>query len=480
MSRSASSQSSLRSSSVKRLRTVLFEDEPDNSFVSLTNADAPTPTKQSPLALAKAGLEDIAETLPVELRSVVLEHGSLSISAYALWKQKQTKLQSMKTDASFIPKPLRFKVTADCLPEAKSSQEYRTLTDELAAAVTEASFSLKTYILRATELNVAVYRRRYLRTIADGLAAIAALLLAYYNEESFGRHALVKKYLTSRQTFCADFGTTVAEFSAIYKEAHDYAFFQPPAAAVSRTTAGTPAAAVGNQSTVTPGTADVPAEVFTQEMETEDLDQAAQLENAAQPEEAPRQAEPAILNGWPNMKDYLHSYLSGICQTRMDYEHNQAMRERDLRIKNAVSSIKTKAQTESVAEVLSSELNATPATLEALVEKKIAAKIKSMTKENDTLKKALAKQKQKQEKNPKNSQGARRTGPNNKNKSNDQSTRRSTPTQSTRGRQADGKGNATPGNSSNRGRSRSKSKSGGRNNKSKKRGKSSSGASRRG
>eukprot|EP00956_Cyclotella_meneghiniana_P030380 scaffold76292_cov36-Cyclotella_meneghiniana.AAC.1 len=71
----------------------------------------------SPSAVAKATFASSVETLPKDAQTVAVGYGTEAISHYVLWKIKQAKYDAMVADTTFIPKPLRFNVKLDVVPE---------------------------------------------------------------------------------------------------------------------------------------------------------------------------------------------------------------------------------------------------------------------------------------------------------------------------------------------------------------------------
>ena len=107
--------------SILRSRCLRF----DTTATERPASGASTPTSKSPSAVAKALFDSTVETLPHDVRAIATRFGHNAISAYVAWKTKQAKLEQMASDGEFIPKPLRFKVTLDVLPELRESEEFQ-------------------------------------------------------------------------------------------------------------------------------------------------------------------------------------------------------------------------------------------------------------------------------------------------------------------------------------------------------------------
>ena len=197
-SRSASNppESALRS---KRLR---FE----NCAVDPTIDDS-APKSTSPSAVAKSWLDSVVETLPKEIQPIATKFGHKTIHAYVAYTTKRDKLRTMTNDEHFIPKPLRFGVKPEVLPALQGSPEYRTLVDEMAAAVTQAGLSLKSFILRATEMNVKELQKKYHQSYASALPAMVEIFLTYYDEEKYNKHKVVKEYIGGQKLSFASTST---------------------------------------------------------------------------------------------------------------------------------------------------------------------------------------------------------------------------------------------------------------------------------
>jgi hypothetical protein len=489
MSRSASSPSE-SSHGNKRQRQIQFApaDLVLNAIESSNEAKKPTST--APSAVAKLELELIAETLPKELQPSALKLGAASISAYVAWQKKSDKLQSMKDDEDFLPKNLRFKVTADCLQEVKGGQEFLALEEELQAAVVKAGMDLKPYILKATQLNVSALRMRYLHSIALGLQAISELLLAYYNQEEYGKHRLVREYLRKNSVnFTATFNTTLQYFNKVYEKATDYVLFnhfsrrdsvedaapQHPEQQEGSATPSTPAATIPNPNMIPPTTNPAATDTMSDDPPPEEVD-------------AFLQCSGAIL---ASMDDF----VMGVHRCTEKYEDQRQVLARAERLKNITSRQLAVSQTSTVHRRLEQEVRATAPTLQELIEETVAAANKDRDKKIAELTKALEskkespKQKQKQKAQPqqgkrsdksktKNDGGA--GGGAEKNKSTGQSTNRSTSNRSQgRDRKAAGSAGGTQSGALTVGKARSSSKQGKRRGKSKRRESGSTGASRR-
>ena len=344
--------------------------------------DASKPTSTSPSAVAKAAFASSVETLPKDVQTVAVRYGTEAISHYVSWKIKQAKYDAMVADTTFIPKPLRFNVKLDVVPEVRETAEFKDLSALFELNVTNAGIALKAGMLQATKMSVEALHCRYLQSVAKALPAMAEILLAYYDSQSHSRHRLVMEFLGKCETsFCTNLRTTIEEFGAVYLKTNNFHLVPPPQSA---STPAAPANATANTSPQANPTAAGIANVTPGTVAT---DQAPPVNPYDTPRNAARNAP--IINGRIDIEDALCSF-SDILSRSLEAYHSQILdNDRKTRVKQAFTRQNMTAQQEEVGVTLASEMHVSPVVLEQLIDKKVNKKLKSVEKENAKLKKQL-------------------------------------------------------------------------------------------
>lgn len=448
----------------KRLRSVLFDDAADRDD-SDPPICAPVAATASPTAAAKAELEFLAETLPNEIRPVVLKHGSAMIKAYTALQAKQDKLQSMKDNDEFLPRSLRFKVSADVLPEVeKSHPNYKAKKEEFDAAVLKAGHDLKQHILGFTKMNCDGLRRRYHQTFAAAFKPIVELLLAFHNQEDYGADSLIAEFLKKNKLhFEATHKFSIQRFGHVYKDLFNTVLYDD---------------AEGNAANVQQEGAAVAPETPANNGRAAAV---SPDENTAADETMEDAPAERILGGRIVIEVHIHQWLSGLHRVIEKYEEQKEVAARQLRLKQVTARHEKTGQTKTVYRRLEEEGNVSPPTLTALVQRELKAAMKDKDAKIAELEKALAgkpKSILKSTVSPKNETGAATGGGAKQRNHPNRSTPHSTPKQRGKGQVAGESAVAIQSDASKRGRSRSTARQQQRRGKSKGRKSNGSGASR--
>ena len=429
-----------------------FDDSADPSI------GASVPTSYSPTAAAKAELEAIAETLPEDVRPSALKHGALCLKAFTAHKTKCEKLQAMKDNADVLPRSCRFKVKADVLPEVRSGPEFQAREEAFQAAVVKAGLDCKEHIMSFTNMNAHALQKRFHQSIVTAFHAVTELLLAYYNQESYGVAKMLRDYLISHEvSFIAAFKFSIARFSQLYRE--KYSVDVLPSTTNPNSTAQAAVAVPA-----TPGAQNqlVPYVTPTNNRAAPDA-----TNDAMQTEENP---VPPLLHNRLEINKVLDGLSDMILLATVKYTSQQEIAARKVRMKNAQSRQANTAHTSETKKILDGEINASPETIQALIKQSVASAMKSRDAEITSLKQAL---------NSKN--GPAKNGKGAGGGALKQSTQATPPSTSNqqrgRGRQAGGSAGGTQTNARQRGNNRSKSRSKQSGGKSRKRRNGRSGAS---
>ena len=241
--RSASSPSaSILRNGGKRLR---FEDSPPSASNSAP-ASANAGRKLSPSAAAKERITATVATLPKELQTTASALATNIFLAYTKWYNKDKKCKDVSNDGDYFPKPLQFKVELQVMKEISKSPDYTALSSELDAAVTEARKTLKPFIVRGMELEREHLRLSAMKAVASALPSLAELLLAYVDGESYGKHTLVRDFITLHQDEVMSYlGISNQDFTKIYIEENELTSL-PDTAAFANQAAAAPGAQPNN------------------------------------------------------------------------------------------------------------------------------------------------------------------------------------------------------------------------------------------
>ena len=373
------------------------------------------------------------------------------------------------------------------MKEVSGGQDYKTLSTELDAALLEARKALKPFIVRGMELERDYLRRNIMKTLAAALPAMAELLLAYVDGESYGKHTLVHDFLTlHRDEVVSYLGTSGQDFLAIYYEVNNLDAMPPTAAFNAPTQAGqagqapvvTPQAATGPAAMNVDGTdleileettgegTPVQNDPLSQQPETEEAPDASQQNiNPETPiPNAPRFR--AIINGHETCLTHLQVLIAAFAQAKEIYHRRITENAMQARIAKVIGTQEKSKTTDSTAEILEGEDNVPPKVLKSLTDQRIEAKNKPIRQDvatmksdnkklNDTVKRL---EKELKELKSKKESGRAVGGAAKTNQITPSPRQPSTPRRG-RGRRAAGRGDASQTRSSGRGSSRSRSKS---------------------
>ena len=479
--RSASSPPpSILRSGGKRLRFDPTPSTASNTAPASANADK----KISPSAAAKERIKATVATLPKELQTTASSLATNIFLAYTKWYNKDKKCKDVSNDSDNFPKPLQFKVELQLMKEVTKGPDFNTLSSELDAAVLEARKALKPLIVRGMELERDFLRTAVMKAVATALPTLAELLLAFVDGETYGKHTLVRDFISIHQDEVMTYlGITNQDFAKIYLEANQLTSLPPTNAfpeepAVAQQGQGNPVTPLAAQAT---GGNNNGAEFqVEEEMDTEadpfahDLSPSlSQPAGTQHPPPSPAQHATLaqrfrpIIGGHETCVNHLRALISAFAQAKEVYHKIITENATQARIAKVMGNQEKSKVTDSTAELLDEEANVDPAIFNSLTDQRFEAKAKplrqdvaSMKTENKKLKetvKRLENQMKALKKSPKD-QGGAEGGAASTNKSEQPTTPSSTPRRG-RGRRAGGKGNATRGKSSNRGSSRSRSKS---------------------
>ena len=94
-------------------------------------------------------IKDLLEALPSSVAKGLRELAQVTISHAILRMHRSKRVQFLKDNPSYVPKPLRFKYTLECGDEFQEAKWFQQLNDESNRVVAECKAKLRTHIVKS-------------------------------------------------------------------------------------------------------------------------------------------------------------------------------------------------------------------------------------------------------------------------------------------------------------------------------------------
>jgi hypothetical protein len=195
-----------------------------------SSAFSPEDAMSTPMAAARSTLKNHCESLQPEIATLLQTLGKEHLLTLQKILHKDTQIKKLQDDDELIPRSARIKFTLTTSKLAEADPGYTGLKEETETLVLDFQKSLKTKIIKVTELEVKLLRAQIQVALASNLFVVTKALLIC-DTLTPDPHQIVNTILEEYAApLLLSFEMTVDDFRKLYCTTHTIEALPPPIA----------------------------------------------------------------------------------------------------------------------------------------------------------------------------------------------------------------------------------------------------------